>query len=645
MQNTSLFKQKVDNGQSFSDICTSIDCNFYGPGWPDKFGQAIKEYLASHSVPEIRTLSLFSGAGGLDIGFSDVGFDIIESVEIESKFCETLKLNSGKGKQFPDSKVNCIDIRKFSAKELGKINFIIGGPPCQTFSAAGRRANGVLGTTDSRGILFKEYVRLLKEIRPKGFLFENVYGIIGAQHGEPWREILNSFSEAGYHLFYRILDAADYGVPQHRERLIIVGLQEGEFKFPRPTHGPDSIDNQKFYTAQEAVSGLFLTKEEAKCGIGGRYGNLLDAIPPGLNYSFYTEKMGNPHPVFAWRSKFSDFLYKADPDTPVRTIKASGGAYTGPFHWDNRSFSYAEYKRLQTFPDEYEISGVKQIAVKQIGNSVPPQLARVLAIAIRQQVFDTKFPFTLSLLDESEILGFRKRKRELSKIYQQKAKLAIAAMSKEKNVKPQSHQYYCSMTSSFNFQEVSKDVAEYKISATWESSLEIEVFDASNIEDTKKRLIIEIEIDETTLKGILDHCRIVIYSQNFMAFTVGWKAFEHELIINHLKADLVQLNGYYQYAPLMRCEISFMTPFLGSRILESVVSGNLVSIIVSNHELAKEWEIDESQIFNAAELLRKLGYEIRNHNTNPQIEPDKWLIPYAFPTLTNLSVQLRKKLR
>lgn len=644
MQEISLFEQKRD-GQSFSEICASINCNFCIPGWPDKFGNAIKEFLDSHSIPKIRTLSLFSGAGGLDIGFSDVEFDIIESVEIEDKFCETLRLNSGDGKQFPDSKVNCIDIREFKPHGLGKIDFIIGGPPCQTFSAAGRRANGVLGTTDSRGVLFKEYVRLLKEIKPQGFLFENVYGIIGAQQGKPWKDILRSFSDAGYQLFYRILDAADYGVPQHRERLIIVGLQKGKFKFPRPTHGPDSLDNQSFYTAQEAIRGVPLTMEEAKSGIGGRYGGLLDAIPPGLNYSFYTEKMGHPHPVFAWRSKFSDFLYKADPDEPVRTIKASGGAYTGPFHWENRFFSYAEYKRLQTFPDDYEISGSKQTAVKQIGNSVPPQLARILAIAIRQQVFGTEFPFVFSLLDESETLGFRKRKRALSKIYQQKAKKAIDSMSKVENVELHSHQYYCMMTDEFDFREVDKGKADYKIYARWESELKINVFDATDTRNTKDNIIIDISIDERTLKNELKHCTICIHSRRPTAFTVGWKAFEHELITNHLKADLVQLNGYYQYAPLMRCKVKFMTPFPEAKILESVVSGNLVSTIVSSRELATEWGIKESKIFDVAELLRRLGYEIRNHNTNPQIEKDKWLIPYAFPTLTNLSVQLRKKLR
>ena len=99
--------------------------------------------------------------------------------------------------------------------------------------------------------------------------------------------------------------------------------------------------------------------------------------------------MGHPNLVFAWRSKFSDFLYKADSYTPIRTIKAQGGQYTGPFHWNNRTFSIAGHKRLQTFPDNYDISGNKQTQLHQIGNSVPPQLARILAMSIRHQVYGT----------------------------------------------------------------------------------------------------------------------------------------------------------------------------------------------------------------------------------------------------------------
>ena len=103
--------------------------------------------------------------------------------------------------------------------------------------------------------------------------------------------------------------------------------------------------------------------------LSGRYAGLLNDIPPALNYSFYTEEMGHPNPIFAWRSKFSDFLYKADPNMPVRTIKASGGAYTGPLHWENRFFNCEEYKRLQTFPDDYRISGSLFTAADQIGRA------------------------------------------------------------------------------------------------------------------------------------------------------------------------------------------------------------------------------------------------------------------------------------
>lgn len=635
-----------ENANTISDICDSLGCEMNTPAWTDDFGKAIRQYLTENNIPPIRTLSLFSGAGGLDIGFNDIGFEIIESVEIEEKFCQTLKLNSGEGKRFSKSKVNCIDIREFTGNNLGEIDFIIGGPPCQTFSAAGRRANGVLGTTDARGVLFREYVRLLQKLSPIGFLFENVYGIIGAQGGEPWKEILQSFSDVGYKLYYRILDAADYGVPQHRERLIIVGLKDGVFKFPRPTHGPDSIDNEPFYNAETAITGVSLTVEESKSGIGGRYGSLLNNIPPGLNYSFYTEEMGHPNPVFAWRSKFSDFLYKADPNTPVRTIKASGGAYTGPFHWDNRFFAYSEYKRLQTFPDDYEISGNKQIAVKQIGNSVPPQLARIMALAIRQQVFDTKFPFRLSLLDESEELTFRKRKRQLSTLYKKKAHMAIESINENRIVLPDSHSYYCMMTDKFDFKDnVSKSKAEYEVNIEWSDILKISIIPVNKKASVKPEMVIDIMPNNSEWIMDVNKISLIAYDDDIRAFTIAWKALDRELIINSIKADLVQLNGYYQYIPKLKCICKTLPEIKYKEILINVVSGENVSNIVSTAKLVQDWNVDEQEVLLVAEFLRELGYEIRNHKTNPQIEIGNWLIPYAFPTLLPQSVQLRKKVR
>ncbi|MCD8162045.1 MAG: DNA cytosine methyltransferase [Synergistaceae bacterium] len=640
MKQMSIFYKDEDS--SFSEICEFLGIEGNAPAWPDAFGKRISQYLSENNITPIKTLSLFSGAGGLDIGFSDVGFDIVESVEIESKFCDTLILNSGEGKQFKDTRVNCIDIRNYTAQDIGKIDFIIGGPPCQTFSAAGRRANGVLGTTDSRGVLFREYVRLLKELDPVGFLFENVYGIVGAQNGKPWEEIKESFSDAGYRLFYRILDAADYGVPQHRERLIIVGLKEGTFLFPRPTHGPDSIDDQPFYNAETAIEGVELTKEEAKRGIGGRCGNLLDDIPPGLNYSFYTEEMGHPKPVFAWRSKFSDFLYKADPNEPVRTIKASGGAYTGPFHWENRFFAYSEYKRLQTFPDNYEISGAKPTAVKQIVNSVPPQMARIMAIAIRQQVFNTPFPFTLSLLQDGEELTFRKRKKELTAVYRKKAKMAIESMKQEKEMLPDSRAYYCLLDTNFDYKILPEKSAKYRVDVKWEVALQIQITDLFGNESDKWSTITITPRNGEWNLGVTKAV-ITINSDNDDSFTVGWKAFEQELIDNAIKADIVQLNGYYQYSPKLLCQYDCSKPTMFDEILQDVVGGECVGRILSTETLAKRWNIPADSVIGVAERLRSYGYEIRNHNTNPQINEGEWLLPYSFPTLTKLSVQLRKK--
>lgn len=631
---------------SIEFMCASLGCSHGTPGWPDDFGNGLRRFLAQGPRRQIRTLSLFSGAGGLDIGFSDAGFDIVESVEIEKKFCATLQLNSGEGRRFNHSKVNCVDIREFSGRELGFIDFIIGGPPCQTFSAAGRRANGVLGTTDARGVLFREYVRLLNELRPRGFLFENVYGLTGAQGGEAWREIQDSFAAAGYTIFSRILDAADFGVPQHRERLIIVGVRNGSFKFPRPTHGPDSSANTPYYAAGTAIAGLRLTDVERKPGLGGRFGHLLDEIPPGLNYSYYTKEMGHPKPVFAWRSKFSDFLYKADPAVPVRTIKAQGGAYTGPLHWDNRFFACAEYKRLQTFPDDYEISGSKQVAVKQIGNSVPPQLARMLAISIQEQLFGASFPFRLDYLNASDKLTFRSRKLDQMNGYRMKARVEISRLkSKSVSYEPFSSRFFCRVSDRFKFDKCEPVEGDYQINVNWGDDLQIDIMDFG--QPIKSRVAFEIEIGPSRMIWDLPFAKVLMksYSSRINSFTVAWKALENIIASKGVKADLVQLNGYYQYRPELNCKCRFNVAFEYSDIISRIVSGENVREIVDEAKLAEAWGVPRECVVDIAVALRKMGYEIRNNKTNPQIQPGQWLIPYAFPTLNHMSVQLGKEIK
>jgi DNA (cytosine-5)-methyltransferase 1 len=336
-------------------------------------------------LSRIRTLSLFSGAGGLDLGFLAAGFDIVGCVEIEPNYCKTLRANVGGNHRFGEATtIHEIDIRKFDTapyKNSG-IQCVIGGPPCQTFSAAGRRSGGVIGTEDERGQLFQAYCRVLDELQPEVFVFENVYGLPGANKGEPWREICAAFSERGYRLNWAVVDAADYGVPQHRERLIMIGSRSKCFAFPIPTHGPDSNGGSELVSVAQAINDLQSDDEPFHDKLGGMYGHLLPLVPEGLNYAYFTAEMNHPAPVFAWRSKFHDLLYKVDRNSPCRTLKAQPGKFTGPFHWKNRHFTTAELKRLQSFPDDYELQGSNAVILEQIGNSVPPRLAEVIAVCV-----------------------------------------------------------------------------------------------------------------------------------------------------------------------------------------------------------------------------------------------------------------------
>lgn len=224
-----------------------------------------------------------------------------------------------------------------------------------------------------RGTLFGEYCRIVKHYQPVGFLFENVRGIISSNKGADWLEIKQAFESIGYELTYKVLSAADYGVPQRRERLILVGTKAGyRYRFPLPVYGPDSKDGRKYVGALEAVADLQELGEPYH-SYSGKHGHLLEEVPPGQNYHHFTEKMGYPNPIFAWRSRFSDFLYKAHPDEPVRTVVAKLGKYSGPFHWKNRRFTVAEMKRLQGVPDDYVLKGTEARQMQQIGNSVPPR--------------------------------------------------------------------------------------------------------------------------------------------------------------------------------------------------------------------------------------------------------------------------------
>lgn len=610
-------------------------------GWPDKFGDELLLWHDRNSKRNIRTLSLFSGGGGLDIGFHDAGFNIIECNEIVPAFAATLEKNARDGGRISGARIVCKDINDYNP-DLKDIDFIVGGPPCQTFSAAGARAAGVNGTDDQRGNLFLQYARLIYKLQPKGFLFENVYRIVGAQSGKPWKQIQESFEELGYKLFWRILDAADYGTPQFRERLIIVGLKHGEFEFPFPSHGPDSGDQRAYYNAQLAIKNV--KNSVIPRTLGGRHGYLLNDIPPGLNYSFYTERMGHPTPIFAWRSKFSDYLYKADPNTPVRTIKAQGGQYTGPFSWENRPFTVEELKRLQTFPDDYSIEGKRQIAIHQLGNSVPPQFARILALSIMKQVFKEKVPFDIKLMPSDFNLGFRTRKSQLTNVYSEKAKKAIKMIPAAKQVElhPIDGQEYFSVDSDLRIQtSLEKNEAKYHVKYGIKNDIwSIHISHARNI---SKEIKYKININHAYNAAFKAKINLSSSLNDEHSLIAIWKILEFLLKKFNLKDDLIQLFGYYQY----KSEYSFDMVFNDQSMCKSsywetaknITQGLGVGTILSYERLANELGCSTDEIKTILPIMKDLGYEIRNHNTNRQIQKGMVLIPYSFPTLNERSLQ------
>lgn len=614
-------------------------------GWPDNFGDALSEWFDKEHSRKINVLSLFSGGGGLDIGFHDAGFNVVECNEIENRFAETLRHNAQPGGRLQGTSVICEDIKDYTPS-LEDIDFIIGGPPCQTFSAAGARAAGVNGIDDDRGNLFQEYARILDKLKPKGFLFENVYRIVGAQGGKPWNLILSAFRELGYELHWRILDAADYGVPQFRERLIIVGLKTGSYCFPVPTHGPDSLDGHAYYTAGLAVSGLPPGESYPKPP-AGRHGHLLPQIPAGLNYSYFTERMGHPTPIFAWRSKFSDYLYKADPGRPIRTLKAQGGQYTGPFSWENRPFTIGELKRLQTFPDSYSVLGGRQVVVHQLGNSVPPQLARILALSIREQVFKAAVPFSIPQLEAHHELGFRARKSNLSSHYLQ---IAQESISREKLVSTSQDPYPFRSAASFCLMEdLSLRLAEGETDAArvitnlTESLWRIELR-PSSIGKSKK--MFQITVTPSVLlrpKEIFKRIELLSYSSEPRALTMVWKVLERSLNHLKLKDDLVQLFGYYQYARRYSIKFELFDASIKNKslwsALEAVSEGCGVGAILNYQDLAATLGLKPCDVYAHLIELKKLGFEIRSHRTNKQIHADCFLIPYSFPTLNERSLQ------
>jgi len=335
-------------------------------------------------------VSLYSGCGGLDLGLEAAGFEIVAAVEKDTDCCASLRLNRVAPVIFEQ------DITAVSSDELlasvalkpGQVDLVAGGPPCPPYSKSRfYRKDKPRALHDPNSITLTEYLRVLEDLRPKLFLMENVPGLAYDVHSDALELVLATAHALGYRTQYRVINAADYGVPQMRERLFIVGnMPDIPFTFPSPTHGKPGGQQTLFertkpwVTAGEVLDDLDTAEKEDDTGhfAGGQHHNLLVQVPPGDNYLFFTEKRGHPEPVFKWRSRYWSFLLKLSPDKPSWTIQARRSNNMGPFHWRNRILRIEEVKRLQTFPDSWKLHGRVDSQWRQLGNAVPPRLATAL---------------------------------------------------------------------------------------------------------------------------------------------------------------------------------------------------------------------------------------------------------------------------
>jgi DNA (cytosine-5)-methyltransferase 1 len=356
-------------------------------------------------------ISLFSGGGGLDLGLEMAGFSTKVAVEMEPYACSTLASNRarmsevGPGHTFvQDATIIERDIRRVPATEVlraaglrpGEPVLLAGGPPCVTFSVAGRRE----GLTAETGRLFEDYVRIVRVTRPRALLFENVKGLVNAigtdgERGGAFRTIFEALTSAGYALTWRVVNAADYGVPQQRERVIIIGRRgRTPFAFPTPTHydplrPPDvrPADLQPWRDVRSAIGDL---PPAAPAGepptvpnhIARRHG-------PAVIAAFRATPPGKRNPAY----KRDRLLW----DRPAKVIRAQGkpkpdgsgqknSSHQAIHPDDHRQLTVRECARIQTFPDWYELPDTFVNGYRIVGDAVPVQLAYELGRSVLEQL-------------------------------------------------------------------------------------------------------------------------------------------------------------------------------------------------------------------------------------------------------------------
>ena len=350
-----------------------------------------------------KLVSLYSGCGGLDLGLENAGFTTIYAND-NAKWCkDTWGINFPNTNFFQGGVKEYFEylqtVKQKSPKSLTDIFLVAGGPPCPPFSKSRfylkDKPRALNDPSAEETITY--YFKIVDLIKPRCFLLENVPGIAYKAHKDALEYLLSTSKQLGYETSWAILNAADYGVPQIRQRFILVGSKDKKFVFPQPTHGKTETSQLDFdqrlpwVTAGDVLNDIDSEENASDVGhyAGGKHNDLLRQVPPGDNYLYFTKERGHPNPVFKWRSRYWSFLLKLDPNQPSWTIQARRSNNMGPLHWRNRILRINEVKRLQTFPDTWYLHGNVEQQWRQVGNAVPPLLSEQIGKEILTQ-FNTK---------------------------------------------------------------------------------------------------------------------------------------------------------------------------------------------------------------------------------------------------------------
>lgn len=325
-------------------------------------------------------MSLFTGAGGIDLGLEAAGFELLKAVERDADARKTLIANR------PNWTLDASNDVFAFAKHLspaslglkaGELDLLAGGPPCQPFSKAAQwSAAGRLGASDQRASCIDAMVDVAAALRPKIILVENVPGFVQRPDSglklltDGLRRILQKGAPS-YKISTSVLSADEFGVPQRRRRSFVVGIRDD---LKRAYQWPMPLGTSEARSSWDALSGLDINEPPR---LSGRWAGLLPCIPAGSNYMYLTPE-GKGAPLFGARTRFWSFLLKLHPALPAWTLPATPGPSTGPFHWDNRPLAAEEMARIQTFPCGWKLEGSRHAAVRQVGNAAPPLLVEMV---------------------------------------------------------------------------------------------------------------------------------------------------------------------------------------------------------------------------------------------------------------------------